>query len=670
LRPQSFKLLILALLIAFATFFPASADDNIQNFYARNNKSNFVSQSLGTTEQAYILDSLWAFQFGTFNGSDCWGYTAPDSQQYAIMGIHAGIVIVNATTFQIIDTVTGSGCLWQDIKTLGHYCYTVSECGSGLRVIDLQYLPDSAHLVGIFPTSGTGSMSSHNISLDTTTGFLYLEGSGGAGNNIHIQDLSNPENPTYVSSFGPNSGDIHDMFAENDTVYVAEGNAGTFSIYDATDKFNVQRLLVVGIPASGYVHNIWPTEDRKYVITTEETTDKTVKVWDVQNFLDIRLLGEYLAPNGMAHNAHVLGNFVYLSHYESGTRVLDISNPECPLEVAYFDQPGDDIWGTYPYTNDSLVFSSDLNGTLYILKIRENPAYVGDDPDGDGHLTPCDNCPAIANVSQANSDADSYGDACDNCPENANASQANADGDNLGDVCDNCPSIVNNSQIDSDDDTFGDACDNCPDIINYGQLDIDSDDVGDSCDNCLNQPNTNQNNSDSDSYGDACDNCPDQPNEDQTDSDGDGYGDACDACPGYDDNADSDGDGVADSCDGCPATYNANQIDSDSDGVQDSCDNCPTNYNPGQEDLDSDGRGDVCCCIGLVGDFDGNGSALPNILDLNYLVNYIFRGGTGTVCFEEGNINSDGQSANILDLNYLVNYIFRGGELPLECPGS
>ena len=57
-----------------------------------------------------------------------------------------------------------------------------------------------------------------------------------------------------------------------------------------------------------------------------------------------------------------------------------------------------------------------------------------------------------------------------------------------------------------------------------------------------------------------------------------------------------------------------------------------------------------------------------NILDLIFLVNYIFRGsGDPGGCPDESDVNGDGNPANILDLNYLVNYIFRGGPLPGGC---
>lgn len=72
------------------------------------------------------------------------------------------------------------------------------------------------------------------------------------------------------------------------------------------------------------------------------------------------------------------------------------------------------------------------------------------------------------------------------------------------------------------------------------------------------------------------------------------------------------------------------------------------------------------CCNGIRGDVDGNATD-ADILDLNFLVNRIFRGGVIPGCPNEADVNSDGTSGNIIDLNFLVNHIFRGGLIPGAC---
>ena len=81
------------------------------------------------------------------------------------------------------------------------------------------------------------------------------------------------------------------------------------------------------------------------------------------------------------------------------------------------------------------------------------------DEDHDSICVPLDNCPAVPNPDQIDTDRDGKGNACDNCPALANANQADQDADGVGDLCDNCVAVANANQLDADHDGIGDACD-------------------------------------------------------------------------------------------------------------------------------------------------------------------------------------------------------------------
>jgi hypothetical protein len=80
------------------------------------------------------------------------------------------------------------------------------------------------------------------------------------------------------------------------------------------------------------------------------------------------------------------------------------------------------------------------------------------------------------------------------------------------------------------------------------------------------------------------------------------------------------------------------------------------------------GEGPTTCCD-VPGDANNDGTV--NILDITYLINYLYLGGPAPPCMYEGDANGD-CSINILDITYLISYLYQGGPAPVcaaSCPG-
>lgn len=331
---------------------------------------------IGTVDlPALVTDTLET------GGTDVWGYVAEDGSEYAIMGDIEGISVVAVPSLDVVARVPGpteeARAYWRDIKTYGHYAYVVSEAyghSEGLQVIDLSGLPARVEEVAVYTGENDELVSSHNLAIDTETGYAYVLDSGGSP--IHILSLENPAAPAIVGEI--EVGDVHDVYARGDTVYVAEGRQPSFSIWNTADKANPEMLTRVTIPASGYVHNIWPTDDGRYVLTTEETAYKSIKVWDISDFDNPELIGEWLGVSRLAHNVLVRGERAVVSHYTSGVYVLDISEIENPTELAHHDTyvRNDDVamdgnWGATLPSPGGYIYASDQTGQLTVLRWRE-----------------------------------------------------------------------------------------------------------------------------------------------------------------------------------------------------------------------------------------------------------------------------------------------------------
>ncbi len=76
-------------------------------------------------------------------------------------------------------------------------------------------------------------------------------------------------------------------------------------------------------------------------------------------------------------------------------------------------------------------------------------------------------------------------------------------------------------------------------------------------------------------------------------------------------------------------------------------------------------------CCQLRGNVNGDSGPNPiNVLDVSYLVDYLFRGGPPPPCEEEGNVNGQdgpGGPIDITDITYLVAHLFVGGPVPPPC---
>lgn len=340
--------------------------------------------ALATDARAQSLSLIGELQFPCdtnnmgllIGGSECWGWTAPDGTEYAIMGTQYGTHFVRVPDLTVVDSLQGPtgglGMYNRDIETWRNYAFIVSEmCGPrcGMQVVDLSFLPDSVHLVTTFRTAFDST--AHNLAIDTANARAYIIKSNFQG--VRIVDISNPTQPVEAGIIL--TGQAHDMFARNDTVWVAESTDGVFSLWECSNAANP---VLLGQTQQGDIflaHNIWPSADGRYFVTGEEMDNVNFKIWDATDMTNIHPISNFLGPGRMPHNALWKGNYIYCSKYEEGLIIINATDVQHPFMIHHYDNYPEGnsnhfrgCWGVYPAVSGGYVYGSTIEGRLSVLE--------------------------------------------------------------------------------------------------------------------------------------------------------------------------------------------------------------------------------------------------------------------------------------------------------------
>ncbi len=328
---------------------------------------------------------------GADNANSLWGYTSPSGREYAMVGLSNGTAFVEITdpgAPQVISIQPGPGSLWRDVRKYQNYAYSVSEGGGGIQVFNLAQIDNGiVTLVGNVTTGG--DLPTHTVCVDEASGFLYR--AGGGANGLRIYSLANPANPTFVASWGTRYVHEVSVFRYTSGPYAGRqiafacsgyngGNTATgLDILDVTNKSNIVVLKNLQYSNAAYSHQAWPTPDMRYLYLNDEKDEingqpTLTKVFDIQNLSNPIERPGYTNNNpAIGHNLYLKGNKMYQANYRSGLRIIDVSSPLNPTEVAWFDTyPEDDLpafnslWNVYPYFSSGLLIGSDIERGLFV----------------------------------------------------------------------------------------------------------------------------------------------------------------------------------------------------------------------------------------------------------------------------------------------------------------
>ncbi len=356
------------------------------------------------------------------SANDIWGHVDLNTmREYAIIGLRKGVVVIEVTnpeSPQVVGSINGATTAWRDIKVYQFfnrathswraYAYvSADDISEGLRIIDLNQLPERISEIAplMEDTRAHNIYISHtapglNIPLPDGVSQLHVAGSENFNGAWRSYQLTSPATPTpsYTSSTGLREDYTHDITgfttgptrAQRDCLgessascYVmVDFNENSVRIWDHSNPDIAHQISEVTYPNISYTHSGWLSEDGQYLFVHDEKDESSlnlntaVHVFDMSNLASPTLVATWEGDSQATdHNGFAKGNRYYMSNYERGLTVLDISDPSAPAQTGFFDTfPASDnasfngAWGVYPFLPSGIILVSDIQGGLFIFR--------------------------------------------------------------------------------------------------------------------------------------------------------------------------------------------------------------------------------------------------------------------------------------------------------------
>jgi hypothetical protein len=362
-----------------------------------------------------------------YRTTDLWVFEGQDGRDYALTGskVAGGFAYV----FDVTDpaAIVKTDSIQVDARTVndvkaspdGRYAALSREGASdrrnGVVILDLA---DPAHprVASTFEEGLTGGV--HNV-FATDTHLFALSN----GDKYLILDMTDLENPRYVSEYDHPDSRIHDVWVHDGIAYSAEWGTGVVVVDVGNGRWggsldNPVFVTTIPIP-TGRTHAIFPyfseSAGRNYLFVGDEIMNRQGKAWagyprsmgsyadqydpetglggiplttsgyiqviDFTDPEDPEMVARYEVSEYGTHNFWVEDDVLYAAYYEGGVRAVDVSGELIGnlytqgREIAVFKSAHPEgytpnatmVWGAQPYKGH--VFFSDTNSGLWSVRV-------------------------------------------------------------------------------------------------------------------------------------------------------------------------------------------------------------------------------------------------------------------------------------------------------------
>ncbi len=314
----------------------------------------------------------------------------------------------------------------------------------GVHIVDLTN-PSSPMLLGkVNSTSGGGFNTIHEMVVFEQNGqrFLIENFNGFSSKLLKVINVTNPAAPVFVRDINPTETVwVHAMHIRGNKMYTSGWGSGSSGGNARTEIYDISNIAAQAPALLGFIvdtttttagnsmHSNWSSEDGNYLYSAREisnsaaTSPGDIRVYDVSNpavpLLIKKISMAQLGINASTpHNPVVAGNKLYVSWYQAGLIVFDISNPADPRMIGQYDtwpaafvetedekqqklnaEPWDmvcgsparqnnlitgfdGLWAVYPFLGEDKVLIGDLATGLYVVDVTVKNKVS--DFDGDG----------------------------------------------------------------------------------------------------------------------------------------------------------------------------------------------------------------------------------------------------------------------------------------------
>ncbi len=324
-----------------------------------------------------------------------WNHDAPTSGSYTDVWAQDGVVFAPhfGGTVELLDAASGdllgqlnASSTVLDVKARDGILYAATT-SLGIVIYDVSDPTAPTHLGGYARWSevfGENFFNVHNIFLGPTGDTIYAINDSHPRTDLRLIDVSDPSLPREAGRFVieharstlEGAHDVNVIEYEGHLIAFLDALSSGLYILDVTDPASIKvesRTAWLGT----FSHSGWPYEvdGRLIYVHADEGHDQRLILFDVTSFVPKRLSEFQTRPGTSGHNIEVVGTTAFVSYYIDGLRVLDLSDPTAPREIAHFDTVTTEnereilqgAWGVH--VDAGRVYISDRETGIYALEV-------------------------------------------------------------------------------------------------------------------------------------------------------------------------------------------------------------------------------------------------------------------------------------------------------------